>query len=101
VGFTVVLSRVAVRDLAEIVEYIALDNPPAAKNVGHSLIAQLRKLEDFPRIGRIVPEFQIETLREIIQAPYRIVYQINDSAISIEVARFWHSARGTPRLGNG
>lgn len=97
-GFTVVLSRIAIRDLAEIVEYIARDNPPAAKRVGHSLVAQLRRLEEFPRIGRIVPEFQIETLREIIQAPYRIVYQINDPAVSIEVARFWHSARGTPEI---
>jgi len=96
VGFAVVLSRVAVRDLAEIVEYIGRDNPPAAKRMGHSLVAQLRRLEDFPRIGRIVPEFQIETLREIVCAPYRIVYQINDSDESIEVARFWHSARGTP-----
>lgn len=97
-GFTVVLSRIAIRDLAEIVDYIGRDDPPAAKRVGHSLVAQLRRLEDFPRIGRVVPEFQIETLREIIHKPYRVVYQVNDSTASIEVARFWHSARGTPEL---
>lgn len=97
-GFTVVLSRIAIRDLTEIVAYLGRDNPSAAKRVGHSLVAQLRKLEDFPRIGRIVPEFKIETLREIIHAPYRIVYQVNDSTESIAVARFWHSARGTPEL---
>lgn len=97
-GFAVVLSLVAENDLAEIVEYIARDNPAAAKRVGHSLVAALRKIEQHPRIGRVVPEFEIETLREIIQTPYRIVYQVSDSARSIEVARFWHAARGTPDL---
>lgn len=98
-GFTVVLSRIAERDLAGIVEYVARDNPPAAKRVGRSLIEHLRRLEDFPRIGRIVPEFQLETLREVIHKPYRIVYQVSDATSSIEVARFWHAARGTPDLG--
>jgi toxin ParE1/3/4 len=40
---------------------------------GRALVARLRPLKDSPRMGRIVPEFQIETLRELILPPYRIV----------------------------
>jgi len=66
VGYEVVLSRTTADDLAEIVEYIARDNPRAALTFGHELVAHTRKLKDFPQIGRVVPEFQVETLRELI-----------------------------------
>lgn len=95
-GFAIVLSRVAESDLWEIVEYIARDNPAAATRLGHQLVERSRILQKQPRIGRVVPEFQIETLRELIHGSYRIVYQINDSKRVIEVARFWHAARGIP-----
>ena len=51
-GYEVVLSRTAADDLAEIVEYIARDNPRAALTFGHELVAHTRKLKDFPQIGR-------------------------------------------------
>lgn len=95
-GFAIVLSRVAESDLWEMVEYIARDNPAAATRLGHELVEHSRILQKHPRIGRVVPEFQIETLRELIHGSYRIVYQINDSKRVIEVARFWHAARGIP-----
>lgn len=97
-GYQVVLSRTAEADLAEVVEYIARDNPAAAARFGHELVAHTRKLEDFPQIGRVVPEFQIGTLRELIHGSYRIVYQIDEQKKVIEVARFWHAARGTPAV---
>jgi plasmid stabilization system protein ParE len=92
----IILSRAAETDLAEIVEYIARDNPAAAMRLGCELVTHTRTLEKHPRIGCVVPEFQIETLRELIHGSYRIVYQINDDKKLIEVARFWHAARGTP-----
>jgi len=98
VGYEVVLSRTAADDLAEIVEYIARDNPRAALTFGHELVAHTRKLKDFPEIGRVVPAFQVETLRELIHGAYRIVYQIDDAQKRIAIARFWHAARGTPEV---
>ena len=53
-----------------------------------------RKLENFPRLGRVVPEFDEECLREIIHSPYRLIYEVNDVAERIEVIRVWHAARG-------
>jgi toxin ParE1/3/4 len=98
VGFAIVLSRTAEADLAGIVEYIARDNPAAATRFGRELVAHTRMLEEHPRVGRVVPEFQIETLRELIHGSYRIVYKINDNKRVIEVARFWHAARSTPKI---
>ena len=99
-GYQVVLSRTAEADLAEIVEYIARDNPAAAVRFGHELVAHTRTLERFPKIGRLVPEFRIETLRELIHGSYRIVYQVDDRKKLIEIARFWHAARGIPQVGS-
>jgi addiction module RelE/StbE family toxin len=98
VGYEVVLSRTATVDLAEVVEYIARDNPAAAVRFGHQLLAHTRKLKDFPEIGRVVPEFQVATLRELIHGSYRIVYEVDDVKKIIAVARFWHAARGTPQV---
>lgn len=48
-------------------------------------------LEDFPKSGRIVPEFDSDVIRELIEGNYRIVYKINSNHIG--VVRVHHSAR--------
>ena len=97
-GFQVVLSRTAEADLSEIVEYIARDNPVAAARFGHELVAHTRSLQNFPEIGRVVPEFQVQTLRELIHGSYQIVYEIDHARKVIAIARFWHAARGIPEI---
>jgi hypothetical protein len=37
----------------------------------------------FPLSGQMVPEYQREDVREIIEYSYRILYQVGDSTISI------------------
>ena len=37
----------------------------------------------FPRVGRMVPEVDIESLREMIYENYRIVYSIIADAVSV------------------
>ena len=97
-GYQVILSPRAIRDLEEIVRYIAPHNPDAAKALGLALIARAKTVSEFPELGRIVPEFGIPSIREIIFKSYRIVYRVNHEARVVEVSRFWHGARGTPDL---
>ena len=97
-GYAVVLSRIAHADLAEIYEYIARDNPDAALRVARELVRRTRTIARHPRIGRVVPEFQVETLRELVFGNYRIVYALDDAKKRVAVARFWHGARGTPKI---
>lgn len=97
-GYAVVLARSAEADLEAIVSYVARDNPQAALRLGRALVASLRSLESFPQLGRVVPEFNQESLREIVRRPYRIIYRVNLAAERIEVIRFWHGARSEPEV---
>jgi toxin ParE1/3/4 len=55
------------------------------------IISQIERLADFPESGRIVPEFGIANLREIIFAPFRIVYRLDGN--KIKIIRVWRSER--------
>jgi toxin ParE1/3/4 len=55
------------------------------------IISHAERLADFPESGRIVPEFGIMNLREIIYSPFRIVYRID--ARKIMIIRVWRSER--------
>ncbi|HAK97416.1 MAG TPA: type II toxin-antitoxin system RelE/ParE family toxin [Planctomycetes bacterium] len=96
-AYEVILAPRALQDLEEIVRYIAMDNPVIAAQFGKGLIEKARSAGALPRSGRIVPEFQLADIRELIAGPYRIVYRVNDPDRSVEIVRFWHAARGTPK----
>jgi toxin ParE1/3/4 len=49
-------------------------------------------LEQHPKIGRKVPEFDNELIRELIEGNYRIIYRI-ESNDQVGIARVHHAAR--------
>ena len=55
------------------------------------MVSRVGQLETFPKSGRVVPEFNTETIRELIEGNYRIVYRINPDYVGI--VRIHHSAR--------
>ena len=75
----IVWSKRAVQDLETIAEYIAADSPAYASVVLKKIINQARTLADFPNIGRKVPEFDDETMRELSVYSYRVIYRVRDS----------------------
>lgn len=83
-------------DLKEIATFIAEDSPSAAQRFVSSLFEAVERLADFPESGRIVPEFGNADIREVIRNPCRIVYRVDRRKRTIEIARVWHAARGTP-----
>ena len=93
----VILSPRAIQDLSEVVRYISLDDPDAARRFGNALIDASLSLQSFPERGRFVPEFADGVTREIVYRSYRIVYRINSQDKVVWVSRFWHAARGTPQ----
>lgn len=96
--FRIVWSESALRDLKDIVQYIARDDPKIAERFGNLMISKVANLSAFSRIGRIVPEFRDDRCREIILTPYRIVYEIDDHNLTLAVLRVWHGARGSLQL---
>ncbi len=97
-AFKIIWSRHACDDLREIVTFIAANNPPLAKSFGLRLMAKVDLLENFPQIGRVVPEEQDENIREIILSPYRIIYRVLAENRGVVIARVWHGARGEPEI---
>ena len=95
-AYKLIWSPAARDDLHDIVVFIARDNPERAMSFGYELISETDRLPDFPDLGRMVPEYQDQSLRELIFRPYRIVYRVNHDRKLCEIARVWHSARGIP-----
>jgi toxin ParE1/3/4 len=73
----------ALSDLDEIAEYIALDNPDAAKKLVQKVFQKLERLEQHPQSGRKPPELKKTSYREVIVAPCRIFYRADKKDIYI------------------
>jgi addiction module RelE/StbE family toxin len=97
-GFKVVFTKPAIADLEGLVTFISRDNSQAAEQMGFVIIGKTERLNEFPLLGRVVPEFKIENIREIIHRPYRIVYRVREEQKLVEILRVWHAARGTPNI---
>ena len=62
--------------LNTIVEYITRNNPDAAREWAIKLVTRVDALEEFPEMGRVVPEAGRKEIRELIEGDYPIIYRI-------------------------
>ena len=83
----VIWTHRARRRLQEIYDYIANDQPQNAEKWINHLIERGHKTAEQPWMGRMVPEYEEETIREVLQGDYRIIYQITASRINILTVR--------------
>jgi len=82
----------AIEDLESIGVYIEKDSPKYASITLRRIYNSTQLLSNQSKLGRIVPEFEIDNLREIIEGRYRIVYRIVDSE-RIDIITIHHSSR--------
>jgi len=74
----------AIDDLNDIGEFIAKDSEKYAQITVNKLFDYTDILEIYPLSGKSVPEFEDDSIRELVKGNYRIVYQIiNDNRIDI------------------
>ena len=73
----------ALVDLENIHEYIAQDSLFYANVFCLEIIQGVEKLADFPKMGRHVPEYNDEHVREIIISDYRIIYETIGARVNI------------------
>ncbi len=86
------LAESAVCELEEIRDWYAdRQVPEAGKRLVGEVIAQAERLAEFPESGRIVPEFGLANLREIVYPPFRIIYRVDVARLC--VIRVWRSER--------
>ena len=85
-------SEIAIEDLHEIHDYIARDSKFYADRYIDKLILRTGQFKKYPKSGRVVPEFELDYVRELIEGNYRIIYQIV-KANSVEILCVLHSKR--------
>ncbi len=83
----IVWSPLALDRASEIIDYIYLDNPSAAKRWINTVFEKVEQLISSPELGRIVPEISDSKFREIIYGNYRIIYHLEPKIISILTIR--------------
>lgn len=84
-------SLTALDSLDGIADYIERDSPLYAAILIQRVFDASRTLASFPRMGRVVPEYDDDMLRELVFQGYRIVYRIDNDEIRIILVL--HSAR--------
>lgn len=92
---TVHWTEAALDDLEAARAYVARHSPRYALGLVERIFARSESLASQPRLGPMVPEYEDETLRELFEDPYRIVYRITDQ--QIDVVAIVHAARRFPK----
>lgn len=85
-SYQVEFARVAQRDLQSILEFIATADPVAAVRVLEQIESRTASLKQLPERGRVVPElavFGLQTYRELVVAPWRIIYRISGRLVVV------------------
>lgn len=80
------------QDMEDILAYYAdQEMPQVGSRLVAEIIADIELLSSQPRMGRLVPEFAQDFLRELIRPPFRIVYRVDRDRVRI--VRVWRSER--------
>lgn len=90
--FKVSFAHSAVSDLEDIIAFYKEQKVPhAGERLVSKVFKEVELLSEQPDIGRIVPEFDLNYLRELIRPPFRIVYRRDTDRVRI--VRVWRSER--------
>ncbi|MEA2830200.1 MAG: toxin ParE1/3/4 [Bradyrhizobium sp.] len=88
----VVVREAAAADLDDILDWISRDKPRAAAELVRRILARIDRLAN-PGLSHIGRPGMIEGTRELVEAPYIIVYMVDEPADEIVVLAIVHGAR--------
>lgn len=82
----------AIADLEKVIAWFTEQGiPESGRKLVGKVIEQTERLSLYPDSGRVVPEYAMDDLREIIYPPFRIVYRREKGKVLI--VRIWRSER--------
>jgi addiction module RelE/StbE family toxin len=84
--YNVNITQSAEKDLNEIIEYIAENNPQTALRIMERIQKKIKTLYRFPNKGGYVPELlakNIKDYRQITETPWRIIYKVENNNVNI------------------
>lgn len=89
---SIAFTESALADLEELrAWYVEQGVPEVGQRFVAEIFAQVERLSEFPESGRIVPEFGLSAVRELLHPPFRVVYRIGTD--KVWVVRVWRSER--------
>lgn len=85
----IIWSAHAAKDLGAVFDYVFADNSKAAANLYDEIWESTLRLKRHCLLGRIVPELNELSFRELLVGEYRIIYSVLSA--EIRVLRVLHS----------
>lgn len=79
----VIWTEPALSDIDAIADYIALENPAAAKALVQRIFEHTDHLEAHPTIGSKLPEYEGWRYRQIVEPPCRVIYRQEKNTVFI------------------
>lgn len=83
----------ALAQLELIHNYVAQTSPEYARRIVDQLTNRSKQIVNFPLSGRMVPEYELNEVREVIEGSYRVVYLIKNEQEQIEILAVIHTSR--------
>ena len=68
-------TETAIEHLSGIHGYVAQNSPAYARRIVDRLTRRSQQIAQFPYSGRAVLELDLPQVREVIEGPYRIIYE--------------------------
>jgi toxin ParE1/3/4 len=100
VSYRILWSDSALERITEFMDFIAEDNPAAAKRVVEDLRQRVGALAEHPRLGRPLSEGIDPDLRRLIVGKYVVVYRVQESRQIVDIIAIRHSReRSLPQEG--
>ena len=86
-------TEAALSQLQAIHDYIAQTSPDYALRMVDRLTKRSIQIAEFPFSGRMVPEYELNEVREILEWPYRIIYLVCSAQSRVDVLAVVHGSR--------
>ena len=87
-------TEAALADLRAAEAYVARHSAQYATALVERIFARTEQLADQPHLGAVVPEYDDESLREVFEHPYRIIYRVPEQ--QVDVVAVVHGVRRLP-----
>lgn len=88
----VIIREAAARDLDDILDWISKDSPRAAAELVQRILTRIDRLA-VPGLSHMGRPGLVEGTRELVEAPYIIVYMVDEPADEVTVLAIVHGAR--------
>jgi len=98
INMKLVYSEEFYNDFQNVIEYIKLDNPKAARDFAKKVIDRIKQLKKHPKMGQQVDDPRLEGIRLLVIDNYLTLYEVKSQENAIFLHGFCHGARDYPNV---